>query len=135
MQLLGRIRQLLLSPRDFLHELGLVEGLLGDDLSAEILDLVSEPLLDRVVLLPHDVAPNRIQFVEDLRNCSLGHRTLEVVLDPHYGANSLRRDPVVVDLGLLATKVRLGVIEVRLGFSRHRDDLGVVEICVLGGFL
>jgi hypothetical protein len=65
-QLLLNEAQLLLSPRDLLDQLSLVESLLCDHLAAQLLHLGRQSLLNSVDFLTHDVAPDFIQFVEDL---------------------------------------------------------------------
>ena len=80
-ELLVSMRQFLLGALNFVHQLTLVEGLLRDDLSAQVLDLGSQALLNSVVLLPHDLPPDGVKLIEDLTDASLRHLAIELVLD------------------------------------------------------
>ena len=88
--------QFLLRSGNLLHELTLVEGLLGNDLPTQVLDLGSQSLLDRIVLLAHDLSPDSVELVQDLTNAGFSHLALVVISDLENGANSLGWDPVVV---------------------------------------
>jgi len=97
-QLLLDEAQLFLSPRNLLNQLALVEGLLRDHLAAQLLHLGRQSLLHSVDLLTHDVAPNRIQLVEDLRDGRLRQFAVKLLLDPDHSSNRLSRDPIITSL-------------------------------------
>ena len=97
-ELLVRKGEFFLSAGNFLHQLTLVECLLGHNLATQILILRSESLLDGRVLLTHNLAPDRVQFVQDLTDASLCHLTFELIANLKNFAHSLCRDPVAVFL-------------------------------------
>ena len=71
LQLFGHKTEFSLRVSNFLLKFALVESLLGYDLAAKVLDLRSSLFLYSVVLLAHDVTPDHVQVVEDLRHTSL----------------------------------------------------------------
>ena len=97
-QLLLDEAQLFLSPRDLLNQLALVEGLLRNHLAAQLLHLGRQSLLYSVDLLTHDVPPNRIQLVEDLRDGRLRQFAIKLLLDPDHSSNRLSRNPIIASL-------------------------------------
>ena len=98
-QLLRSKGKLTLCGGDLFLQLTLVKGLFSNDLSAQVLYLSCEFLLDGLVLLTHDCAPNRVQLVEDLRDARFAHLALVLFLNADDGADGFGRDPVVVHLG------------------------------------
>lgn len=88
--------QFLLLARNLLHQLSLVESLLSDDLATQVLNLCIQSLLDCVVLLSHDLSPDRVQLVQNSANAPLIHYALVLVPDLQDDPNSLCRDPIVV---------------------------------------
>jgi len=92
--------KLFLRPLNLVHQLALVKRLLGDNLSAQILDLCRQALFDCIVLFTHDFAPDSVEIVKNLADTSLAHTSVELFFDLENGADSLRWDPVIV-LGLL----------------------------------
>ena len=59
----------------------LVESLLGDELSPQVLDLKGELPFDGLGLLTHDVPPDKVKFVQDLGDAGLRHHSVELSLD------------------------------------------------------
>ena len=122
-----------------MHELTLIKRLLCDNLSAQVLDLHRKTLLNRVVLLTHDLTPNRVELVQDLRDASFAHLSLELLLDLKNCAHSLRRNPVVVFLGvalaLSTTHGRLVSTSSRgsslLGLDRGGRSSAALSECLL----
>ena len=104
MQLLLCEGKLFLGSLYFVHQFLLVECLLADDLPLQVLNLCRQALLDRGVLLAHDLSPDRVELVEDLAHASLTHHAVELFLDRQDRTHGLRRDPVVV-LEILCTRV------------------------------
>ena len=98
----------LLSTRDFVHELTLVECLLGDNLAAKVLNLSSQTFLDGVVFLAHDVSPDRVEFIKDLADASLGHLAIELITDLQNLAYCLSWDPIIV-LSLILTALSVSL--------------------------
>ena len=68
--------KLLLESGDFSLGLILVECLLGDEMSSQVLDLKGILLFEGIVFFPHDIAPNNIEFVKDLTDASFVKFTL-----------------------------------------------------------
>ena len=88
--------KLLFGALDFIHQLTFVECLLGHNLTPQVLNLRRQPLLYGIIFLTHDFAPDGVQVVQDLANAGLSHFAMELLFDLQDGADSLRRDPVVV---------------------------------------
>lgn len=72
---------LFLQPRDLALRLVLIERLLCHQLAAQILNLQRQLLPNRIVLLPHNVSPNTIEFIQNLGDARLRH--LAVVSHPY----------------------------------------------------
>ena len=73
----------------------LVKSLFGDQLSSEVLNLQGVFLFDCFVLFTHDVPPDYVELVEDLRNASLSHLWVESLLDLFDLLNCFRWNPLV----------------------------------------
>ena len=118
--------KLLLCTRDLIHELALVECLLGDNLATEVLDLSRQTFFDGVVLLAHDVSPDRVKFVKDLADAGLGHLAIELITDLQNLAYSLRGDPVIVPSLILTVSLTRSTIFCRSsrlpGLARDRTS-------------
>jgi len=90
--------QLVLRASDLLDELALVVGVFGNDLAAEVLDLLRHFGLLSLNLLTHDVAPDHVQLGQNLAHSSLVQHTFVLLLDSGESLNRLGWDPVVVHL-------------------------------------
>jgi len=108
--------ELFFHASNLLDQLALIEGLLGHNLPAQVLNLSVESLLYGGVFLAHDLSPDRVELVEDLADARLRHLAVELVADLQDCAHSLRRNPVVVLLLLRALGSPLCQL-VRLGFA------------------
>ena len=95
-ELLVSESELFFSALDLIHQLTFVKCLLGHDLSSQVLNLPRQSLLYGIILLAHDFAPDGVQVVQDLANAGLSHLAVELLFDLQDGADSLRRDPIVV---------------------------------------
>ena len=103
----------LLESRDLSLGLVLVEGLLGHELSAQILHLQRELSLDSLILFPHDVTPDHVQLIENARDTRLRHETvplLVVILDLVDFLDGFGRDPLV-GITLLLDHARLRLVQ------------------------
>lgn len=96
------IAKLSLHSCNLLLELSLIESLLSHDLTAEVLELASQTLLDGITLLAHNLPPDSVEFVKDFRDArlrdlasSLVYR-LSALFDVVENSNGLSGDPVVV---------------------------------------
>ena len=88
--------ELLFGALNLIHQLTFVECLLGHNLTPQVLNLRRQSLLYGIILLSHDFAPDGVQVVQDLANAGLSHLAMELLFDLQDGADSLRRDPIVV---------------------------------------
>ena len=145
--LVGKCK-LLLGSWNLVDELALIECLLGDHLSSQVLDLRVQSLLDGIVLLSHNVSPDGVQLVENLTDTSLWLWLAELLLDFQNSPHSLSWNPVVVLLGL-NTLETLGaslsswfdtwsLASFRLGQFRFEwigclDDIVVIHISIFTG--
>ena len=87
--------KLFLESRDLTLGLILVEGLLGDKLSSQVLDLQGVLLLEGIVFLSHDIAPNNVETVQDLADASFVELALVLLLELLDLLDSLSWDPLV----------------------------------------
>ena len=83
---------------DLLVSLLLVEGPLGNELSAQVLHLLGETSLDGIDLLAHDRPPDAVQLIEDLRDASLGHLPAKGLLNLLDLSNCFSRDPLILQV-------------------------------------
>jgi len=77
-------------------------------LAAEVLDLKSELSFDSLVFFSHDVSPDNVELVKDLRNASFRHLTIEGGLELFDLLNSFGWDPLVGVRHVLVLRFSLG---------------------------
>ena len=65
LELLLSKRILLFLAANFVYELALVEGVIGDHLASQVLNLGRQASFERLLLVPHDCPPNVVEVVED----------------------------------------------------------------------
>ena len=116
---------LLLEARDLSLALVLIECLLGNKLSSEVLDLESILSFDGFVFLAHDLAPDYVHFVQDLGHASLVHFALELVLDLLDLLDSGSRDPLV---GISCRSSGLGLVSLDTEAIANSADALFAEI-------
>ena len=89
--------QLFLSTRNLLNEFTFVISLLSNDLATQVLDLRSKPVFDSFSFGTHDISPDGIQFVQNLRDGCLGHLSVKGILNSQNNSNSLSWNPIIVN--------------------------------------
>ena len=89
--------QLFLSTRNLLNEFTFVISLLSNDLATQVLDLRSKPVFDSFSFGTHDISPDGIQFVQNLRDGCLGHLSVIGILNSQNNSNSLSWNPIIVN--------------------------------------
>jgi len=123
----------------------LIEGFLRHKLSAEVLHLKSELSFDGLIFFPHDITPNNIELVENLRNASFRHLTIKSRLEFFNFLDRFCWNPLVgvrhilvfgfsfADFGFNPESVT-DVSNALLGqvFSCPHD-LNILEVLVIGG--
>lgn len=139
--------EFLLQSRDLTLRDVLIESLLGHELAPQVLNLKGELSLDGCVFFPHDVSPNQVELIEDLRDASLRHLAIELALELLDLLDSLGGDPFV---GISRVLVLSGVPFLASldaeGAADHSDvllgkilcfpqDLNVVEILIVASIL
>ena len=88
--------QFLLNPLDFIDQFTLVERVLCDYLTLQVLDLRAQTFLNSTVLLAHDFAPDAVKLIQNPTDAALIHLTLIPVTNGQNGANCLSWNPVIV---------------------------------------
>jgi len=139
--------KLLLESRNISLRDIFIEGFLGHKLATEVLDLKSELSFDSCILLSHDVSPNQIKLVENLRNASLSHFSIELSLEILDFLDSQGWNPFICvdcvlifgNISLLScfntesaaddSNILLGEI---LGLSQN---LNIIKILIIAGIL
>ena len=124
-----------------------VKGFLGHELATQVLHLKGELSLDSCIFLSHDVSPNQIELVENLRNASLSHFSIELSLEILDFLDSLGWNPLICvscvlifgNVSLLSclntesaaddSNILLGEI---LGLSQN---LYIIKILIIAGIL
>lgn len=109
--------------------------MLGDDLSTKILYLGSKSLFYGVVLLPHDVAPDAVEFIQDLRDSCFCKTSFKVFFDLHDSPDSLGRDPVIIDFrSCRCLRFReCGFASGRAASCRQKHR--IIVVCILASLL